>query len=340
MEKYCCAGCFGNLGLKNQIAEESDGSGDCSYCTERGVALVAPQKLEDKFRTLLDAYAPNAEGKPLVHWLRHDWELFPNMDDAHAKELLSDILDDGEIVREPFFPGMPLDVEPARLWEELREELMHRNRFFPETRLDLERLGYLLEPLLFANGASSVWYRARIQNDDTAFTVEQMKAPPRHTATNGRANPAGIPYLYLASDRDTAISEVRPHTGGKVCTVEFAVPTDLRLVDLRHPRKTVSPFEWADHLTNEANHERIRLDIALLKRLGDELTRPVLPQATAYQYAPSQYLCEFIKNQGFDGVIYRSSIGDGINLALFQPEKATPGRVEQHNVTRVRIEYE
>jgi hypothetical protein len=74
-----------------------------------------------------------------------------------------------------------------------------------------------------------------------------------------------------------------------------------------------------------------------LERLGEELTRPVLPSGAAIDYIPSQYLCEFIKKSGFDGVVYRSSVSDGINLALFNPEKATGGTVSLYNVTKVSV---
>jgi hypothetical protein len=38
----------------------------------------------------------------------------------------------------------------------------------------------------------------------------------------------------------------------------------------------------------------MRSDLPFLERLGDELTRPVVPQAAAIDYTPSQYLSEFI----------------------------------------------
>jgi hypothetical protein len=133
-------------------------------------------------------------------------------------------------------------------------------------------------------------YRARIQTEDMPFPIAKMGAPPSRTATHGRANPAGIPYLYLGSRPDTAISETRPHTGELVCVADFATPPDLRLVDLRHPRRVVSPFVLAD-ATDVA---QMRSDLPFLERLGDELMRPVLPQAAAIDYTPSQYLCEFI----------------------------------------------
>jgi hypothetical protein len=82
----------------------------------------------------------------------------------------------------------------------------------------------------------------------------------------------------------------------------------------------------------------MRSDLPFLERLGDELTRPVLPQAAAIDYTPSQYLCEFIKKCGYGGVIYRSSVSDGMNLALFDPKLAQCGTVTQYRVVRVSVD--
>ena len=43
-------------------------------------------------------------GKILVQWFREDWAMFqhPRMDDSRAKDLLGEILDDGEIARQTF----------------------------------------------------------------------------------------------------------------------------------------------------------------------------------------------------------------------------------------------
>lgn len=135
----------------------------------------------------------------------------------------------------------------------------------------------------------------------------------------------------------TAVSEIRPHTGETACIIDYRTPTDLKLIDLRQPRKMVSPFLLAD----AEDVTRMRSDIPFLERLGEELTRPVLPQAAAIDYTPSQYVCEFIKKCGYDGVVYRSSVAkDGINLALFDTGKATPGTVSQYRVTRVSVDAE
>ncbi len=89
-----------------------------------------------------------------------------------------------------------------------------------------------------------------------------MGAPSKRIASHGRANPAGIPYLYLGSKPVTAISEVRPYTGEKACVADFTTPADLKLIDLRNPRSMVSPFLLAD----AADIGKMRNDLPFLER--------------------------------------------------------------------------
>ncbi|CAN7243929.1 RES family NAD+ phosphorylase [Mesorhizobium sp. LjNodule214] len=142
-----------------------------------------------------------------------------------------------------------------------------------------------------------------------------------------------MPYLYLGSMPETAAAEIRPHTGEVACVADFTIP-EIQAVDLRNPRKLVSPFILED----AGAIGQLRADLPFLERLGEELTRPVLPSGAAIDYIPSQYLCEFIKKSGFDGVVYRSSVSDGINLALFDPSKAQGGVVAIYNVDRVSVQ--
>ena len=212
---------------------------------------------------------------------------------------------------------------------------MYKNRYFPESNLDGERLEGLLAQLQ-ADDVPDVWYRARIQRDEIPFPIEKMGAPSNRDTSHGRANPPGIPYLYLGSKEETAVSEIRPHTGELACVADFTLPHDLKLVDLRNPRRLISPFLFGD----EDQIASVRNDIPFIERLGQELTRPILPQGAAIDYVPSQYLCEFIKKAGYDGVIYSSSVGDGMNLALFDPSMAMPGMVRQRRVARVSVNIE
>ena len=334
----CCARCFGDRGLRKEINEyRSKAVGDCSYCGATGVAVVEPTQLAEFFDLVTGAYRLDEGGRLLVEWFREDWGLFthPRMDDSKAKDLLAEILNDGEIVRAKFSPVSAVEGDRLDEWQKLRDELMYTNRFFPEVSIDFTRFEALLFSLIAdKEDVPTTWYRARIQVSDQPFAMADMGAPPKRVASHGRANPAGIPYLYLASTERTAVSEIRPHTGEMASVCEFTTPDGLKIIDLRDPRKMVSPFVLED-VTDVI---RMRGDLPFLERLGEELTRPVLPHAAAIEYTPSQYLCEFIKKCSYQGVLYRSSVSEGINLALFNPSLAVGRTVSQYHVSKVSVE--
>lgn len=330
----CCPDCFGDQVLKAQIFQTLEVTqGDCSYCLQRGIITTDPKQLFDLFSQLLGIYAPDeVSGKPLYEILKSDWLLFEGLDTHAARSLVGDILDDSNISRQKFSPHTRFASRQLSDWEDLRSELKHKNRYFPKTSIDLGKLGDLLDQLI-AVDLPTVWYRARLQQDGRAIAPQSMGAPPKHLATHGRANPPGIPYLYLGSTVETAASEIRPHTGDTATIAEFLIE-GIKAADLRHPRRRLSPFEIGD----EESIGSLRSDIPFLEQLGDELTRPVRQQIAPIDYVPSQYLCEFIKNRGFDGVVYRSSVGDGINLALFSPEKYIPSAVSTYRIDRVKVD--
>lgn len=336
--RRCCPECFDDRGLrKNIIPGLTPTRGTCGFCGSADVDLVEPRQLFEYFELLISVYESNPDGKPLVEWMKEDWQLFTHerMDTAHAKDLLGEILDNGDIVRKPFSPSAAYKSEGLIRWETLRDELMYKNRYFLDETLDTDRLKELL-PYLLADELPAKWHRARIRTGDTTYSISEMSAPPKRLATHGRANPPGIPYLYLGSLPEAAVAEVRPHTGEVACVADFTIGDPLKAVDLRNPRKLVSPFLLAD----AGAIGQLRADIPFLERLGEELTRPVLPQGAAIDYIPSQYLCEFIKKCGYDGVVYRSSVSNGINLALFAPTKAVGGDVALYSISRVTVAVE
>lgn len=334
-QRFCCPECFDDRELRNHLFPSlAPGHGTCDFCGTADTQLIEPDKLANYFEPLVNVYERSEDGKPLVEWMKDDWQLFshPRMDIANAKDLLGEILDDGEIVRGGFAPSASYISEGLARWDELRDELMYANRWFLDVEIDRERLRQLLDMLL-APPLPRQWYRARICVEGAVFPIEKMGTPPKRLSSHGRANPAGIPYLYLGSLPNTAAAEIRPHTGQLACVADFTVP-EIKAVDLRNPRKLVSPFILSD----PSSIGQLRADLPLLERLGEELTRPVQPAGAAIDYIPSQYLCEFIKKKGFDGVVYRSSVSDGINLALFDPTLAAGGTVALYNVSKVSVE--
>lgn len=333
--RFCCPECFGDHYLRDELFPSLDpGHGTCDFCGSTDTQLVEPKKLFNYFELLVNVYEPAEEGKLLVEWMKDDWHLFTHqrMDVALAKEVLGAILEDGKIIRRSFTPSASYISKGITQWDQLRDELMYANRWFFDVAIDLDRLCQLLD-MLMPRELTQQWFRARISTEDEIFPIEQMGAPPKRRSSHGRVNPAGIPCLYLGSLPDTAVAEIRPHAGEVACVADFTVP-EIKVVDLRDPRKLVSPF----FLTDADEIGQLRADLPFLERLGEDLTRPVHPAGAAIDYIPSQYLCEFIKKRGFDGVVYRSSVSDGINLALFDPSKAVGGGVTLYNVTKVSVQ--
>src|SRR5260221_14420874 len=177
----CCAECFGDRFLRKEIPHRSKEKGRCSYCGSDGVAVLPPAQLSDLFELLKGAYREDAGGKLLVEWFREDWGMFDRkeMDDSRAKDLLAEVLDDGDIVRQKFSPKNDSGADRLRECEGLRDELMYRNRFFPETKIDLGGLKLLLPWLADAQEVPGLWYRARIQTGDTPIDATDMGAPSK-----------------------------------------------------------------------------------------------------------------------------------------------------------------
>lgn len=337
MPTKCCPNCFGDRELEVNIFNTLELSeGTCSFCKTFSAKLADPSGLREVFELLVSSYEEDVDGEiTIVEWLMEDWLLFdcPSINLNDAKQLLAEILDDGEITRRPVKPTAAHQTTGLTNWETLKDELRYKNRYFLDEELNQDRLGELLDYLI-SDPLPEEWFRARIMSDEVPYELSKMGAPPKGIASYGRANPSGIPYLYVASCPQTALAEIRPNTGDLATVAKFRIPADAKIVDLRNPKKLVSPL-----ILGDANDiAKLRLDIPFLAKLGDELTRPVLPRSAAIDYVPSQFLCEFIKKRGFSGVLYSSSLSGGVNLALFDVGSVTGIEVSTYKVIKVSVE--
>src|ERR1700691_1001857 len=70
---------------------------------------------------------------------------------------------------------------------------------------------------------------------EVPFSPERMKPPPdwllEGRAPEGRINPQGIPFLYVATNMEAAIGEVRPCLGALVSVAELRTNRQLRLIN-------------------------------------------------------------------------------------------------------------
>ncbi len=145
---------------------------------------------------------------------------------------------------------------------------------------------------------------------------EKMLNPPPRFLGEGRINPAGISYLYLSDSATTAISETKPWIDQLVSVGTCKIGEDLRVVDLRSALDFVDTcLPWDRGASEEQKEDRVWWDI------DQEFAKPTVDSAKTLDYVPTQYLAEILKNKGYQGIIYRSSLAkNGCNLALYSPD--------------------
>lgn len=167
----------------------------------------------------------------------------------------------------------------------------------------------------------AIWYRARtgvkseyVEHKSgfkydriyVPYTGEEIGALPPPKANLGRMNRAGVSVLYLADDIDTAIAEIRPHPDHRISVGGFSAAGDLRVAKFNVP---ISGFCASDE----------RLDLySSIYHIDSLMGAPVTPEAR-HKYLLTQLLSEVLIKQGFDAVSFRSSVGQGQNLCVFDP---------------------
>lgn len=170
--------------------------------------------------------------------------------------------------------------------------------------------------------AGDLWYRSRIGVEKswlkvdpwtrtvthiaTPYTGSAIGALPPPRASANRINRQGVSVLYVASEIETTVAEIRPDPDHLVSLGGFRASKDLRIARFDLP---ISSFSSSD----------ARLDIfALIYHIDKLLRTPVIPEER-HRYSITQLLSDILIRNDFDGVVYRSSVGDGINLCAFDP---------------------
>lgn len=282
----------------------------------------------------------NAEG--IEHCVQRDWEIFDLSTDAVRDFLASAAPDhplvvDGARVRLSTSPDVS-GTDHLTSWAAFSEEIRKRNRYFPTTVPDLSLLEQVLGDSVSRIDQDVELYRGRAFDGNPPSRFE-MGAPPAEKAAAGRANPVGIPYLYLAYSEETCLREARATTLTKLAVGCFRPRRQLRVLNLAdiEPPDFFSVFEVESvetQISRAAYHR-------YLTALGEELRTPIRSSDRSTDYIPTQYLCELAKSIGLDGVLYSSSLDpSGRNLVLFDVDScecvADPETVE---VTAVELTW-
>lgn len=236
-----------------------------------------------------------------------------------------------------------------KFFDEAERELISQNRF-SNKKLD-SIVDYLIscrinEGHLLTN---EMLYRARIydeydaeekykDNSDKTFKGYDERNSYVNLSNNvvdGRCNPFGISYLYASSSRDCCIHEIRPSIGSYVNVASIQVCRGMKIFALSI--NAIGGFNASQYkkeiIPGINNGVTCLYLIDLFKR----------PYQYRRDYLITQYISEKLKNNGFDGISYLSSLYKGeknTNYVIFSYEKCRPIDSKLYKITGNQITYE
>lgn len=337
-----CVHCFNDLELKQFIVSNSSEKGKCDYCEDGSNSeLIEIGELLDFFAEFIQIFKFSATGIPLAQKIQKDWNLFSG--EATCNNILSDIL---LALKSPFInSNRTVDytddiIECSSYWETLKEEIKWKKRFL--TNIDkLEELGWIrhLSQTVQLSEAEPL-FRARLHYRDkqNEITIADMGCQDKLLVQAGRANPQGIPYLYLSKDIETSLYEVRASFLDEVSVGTFQIK-DHSTVILVDFTESASAFSKVDEIVEYTKR-------MLLKRyISADLSKPIRRYDSEIEYIPTQFICEYIRyinNKDdiiIDGILFNSSLhSGGKNIVLFEQDKVECISVALHQVTKVEIQ--
>ncbi|MFZ5676711.1 MAG: RES family NAD+ phosphorylase [Pseudomonadota bacterium] len=335
-----CHLCFADRVLQDWIKQKSTLSGVCPWCGRRG-RLIGLEDLGEPFREVVSIYDPvdgsdTYEQGDLIGFLLDDgWNVFSeeiqtnDLSQSLAVAILEAGLSGKDLYDYPDYSGLFRHREYSLedTWDRRARRVLGED-FSPNadtTSIESEmgedfpdQLRVAFEDLATDYEQGVVLYRARVHADrhrHDRFSVHEVGAPPSEVALAGRANRQGQRVLYLATNKSTALAEVRPWKGAAVAVATATLARRLSLVDLTRARPLASPFfvellEWKLELNG------------LLFRLAQDMSSPVQPNEQDILYRPTQLLVQMIESSGYAGCIYPSAAGPGKNIVLFDPNDA------------------
>lgn len=161
-------------------------------------------------------------------------------------------------------------------------------------------------------------YRARkiprneIKKNETGkwkgFDKKHSGMPPYRETPNGRANIAGIPVFYTATEKETACAEIRPMKNDYISLAIYEIIEDMDVANFT--------------LEQVQNVEKQIQGQLFLKNMFESFSMPISNELI--DYLPSEFISEYIrlKHTNLSGIRYSSLHNSGgYNIALFNDKK-------------------
>jgi len=242
--------------------------------------------------------------------------------------------------------NMP-EFESCNSYSEFSRLVRYQTRFIYSEKVEsfLRTVSITSESRKYILQANSPLWRAQLGHDwgtlkqedgdeyqDKCCLPKDRMKPLPHAPNEGRANPKGIPCIYLATDKETAMSEMRPWLGSCVSVAIFSTNKKLALINCSKESKPSKNF-LSEELPPEKQEEAVWGEIA------NAFSQPVTRDELTSHYVPTQILAELFRKNGFDGIIYKSLMGQGHNLAIFDLDAVDFRRSELHEVIKVNYEF-
>ena len=343
-----CEHCFKDNHLREWIREYNIRE-NCPWCGSENTYVAPLIDVTPLFREVASIYKETAypHGDLIDYLLQQDWNIFSEDIENAPGNLMHDmtieILKAGitkDDVDLPDYEGLFQMKEPwlENSWHEKMQRILTGEEdasiIKPENDLG-DPLEFACEELAVSYEEGQVLYRARIHEERSRsekYIPNELSAPSPAKARAARANRAGEPVLYLASDLETALSEVRAWRGAAVAIARVKIIRRLEIINLLDLEFPESPFF--------EEHFEWKIELAgLFHRFAEELSRPVIPGEEERLYIPSQHLCDLFQASRYDGVAYPSAMGTGHNLVLFNPSDAEPLNVTYYRIQGVTYDF-
>lgn len=194
----------------------------------------------------------------------------------------------------------------SNILKEFIKEIQYNNRN-PQDIRALELLDDIsTNPEIVIEVGTSL-YRCRVvsQGDEInteenfyGYNAKESFVPPAKLTKDLRANYKYIPYLYCANDPYIALVEVRPRLGSLVSVATIINQEKIRLLDFTIQKK---PSKMSSAKKN------LFLDLSIL------FSTPITDDDNVIDYIPTQYIAEYVKNKGYDGIAFSSSLTPEVN---------------------------
>lgn len=343
----CCTSCFTSSYLTNIIQSNKE-KGNCNFCGAESTNIYLAKELLPFFRNIFNLYKADENSK-LSLWdsINKDFEIIESNCLKNSKSLFKAIAHSEYDEFSSLFENNVsqeskelLDIksnEIQSIWDRFKTEIKHKNRFHftTENLIDLDILKTFFKSESFIKNIKKgrSFYRCRISSK-SGFENKDMWNPPKKFATSGRVNPKGISYLYLGSRIETTFYESRASLFDYACVAEFRLKDDIKILDLRNIEYDIIPWSENDNVKVFLSYS------PFLQTLQEEISLPIRKQDKDLDYIPTQYISEYIKSLGFDGVEYQSSLDkDGYNLAVFNPEKFECIETKVYDINSIKLNY-